>query len=236
LGLPEDGVYQEKPDGSILTVKEGSKPKSRRLSTEEVTAFGLDPTGVYEIDATDKISTIQQPKDPNSDLARTKLKLEVMDKVNGEKFRTLTKAEKAEMGLPADGAFQIDEKTQKVFPISSGNTNIRVDAGTIPAGYKAVRDEQGNILSIEPLPGTARRSTDRHEERHRFAGYRSCLVLPGRKGASVDRIGIDAVIAARYERQSALRAVGHDQSERILRHSQSDAASFSHGRRPRIGY
>src|SRR5690606_23460802 len=35
----------------------------------------------------------------------------------------------------------------------SGASQTNVDTGTIPTGYRAVRDEQGRVIQYEPIPG-----------------------------------------------------------------------------------
>ena len=81
LELPVDGVYQMLPDGTIKTVREPSKPidainarkaeaelkvlenppQAVTLNTDEATALGLDPTGVYQKGPDGKITMVKEP-------------------------------------------------------------------------------------------------------------------------------------------------------------------------------
>lgn len=67
-------------------------------------------------------------------------------------FRTLTAAEKQANGLPANGAFQVGVDG-KIMQIGGGGININ-NEGSIPAGYMAVRDGEGRVTAIQPIPGS----------------------------------------------------------------------------------
>ena len=67
-------------------------------------------------------------------------------------FRTLSTEEKTALGLPPQGAFQMNREGQ-ISQIGGGGVNI-TNEGTIPAGYQAVRDAQGRVTSVQPLPGS----------------------------------------------------------------------------------
>lgn len=67
-------------------------------------------------------------------------------------FRTLSTEEKTALGLPPQGAFQMNREGQ-ISQIGGGGVNI-TNEGTIPAGYQAVRDAQGRVVSVQPLPGS----------------------------------------------------------------------------------
>lgn len=69
-----------------------------------------------------------------------------------EHVRVLSADEKKAAGLPATGAFQVDN-SGKISEIGGGGVKVNVDSGTIPAGYQAVRDPAGNLLRYEPVPG-----------------------------------------------------------------------------------
>lgn len=73
--------------------------------------------------------------------------------VNPEKVRVLTAQEKAAMGLPANLPFQM-KPDGSVAQIGNAGTTVNVDTGTIPPGFRANRDEQGRVVSIEPIPGS----------------------------------------------------------------------------------
>jgi hypothetical protein len=68
-------------------------------------------------------------------------------------FRPLTDAEKRAAGIDPKVPAQIGPDGE-IKTIGGSGTNIRVDTGTIPAGYRAVRDADGNIMQIEPRPGS----------------------------------------------------------------------------------
>lgn len=67
-------------------------------------------------------------------------------------FRTLTAEEKQANGLPANGAFQVGADG-KIMQIGGGGININ-NEGSIPAGYMAVRDAEGRVTAIQPIPGS----------------------------------------------------------------------------------
>ena len=184
LELPVDGVYQMLPDGTIKTVREPSKrndpkykldlergtldlekgrlelqklknpDKARTLTKEEEEHLELPVDGVYQMLPDGTIKTVREPSKPIDAINARKAEAELKVLEDPPQSRVLTAEEKQQMGLPVDGSFQIDQRTGKVSAIGGGNTNIRVDTGTIPPGYKAIRDESGNIISIEPLPGS----------------------------------------------------------------------------------
>lgn len=67
-------------------------------------------------------------------------------------FRPLSTEEKTALGLPPQGSFQMSREGQ-ISQIGGGGVNI-TNEGTIPAGYQAVRDAQGRVTSVQPLPGS----------------------------------------------------------------------------------
>ena len=68
-------------------------------------------------------------------------------------YRPMTTEEKQAAGLDPKTPAQIDSYG-KIDTIGSAGTTVNVDTGTIPAGYRANRDKDGRIISIEPLPGS----------------------------------------------------------------------------------
>ena len=67
-------------------------------------------------------------------------------------FRPLSAEEKTSLGLNPQGAFQVSREGQ-ISQIGGGGVNI-TNEGTIPAGYQAVRDAQGRVTAVQPLPGS----------------------------------------------------------------------------------
>lgn len=67
-------------------------------------------------------------------------------------YRTLSTEEKKALGLSPNGAFQIDGEN-KISQIGGGGVTIN-NEGTIPAGYQAIRDAEGRVTSIQPIPGS----------------------------------------------------------------------------------
>lgn len=100
------------------------------------------------------------------------------------KGRWMTADEKQAAGVDPKATIWLEpDGTPKA--IGGGGTNIRVDTGSIPAGYKANRDENGNIVSIEPIAGSpAAAESDAKEaaERNREEGAR------GRSGLIAEEI------------------------------------------------
>jgi hypothetical protein len=74
-----------------------------------------------------------------------------------ETFRDLTPAERTQRGIdPNDKRpYQISNRTGKVSGVGGTQivNNMRTE-GAIPPGYRAVRDPQGNVERIEPIPGS----------------------------------------------------------------------------------
>ncbi len=69
-------------------------------------------------------------------------------------FQALTSNEKAQLGLPKEGAFQRDVSTGRISQIGGAKTNINIGQTKLSADYKPVLDEGGNIVGAEPIPGT----------------------------------------------------------------------------------
>ena len=67
-------------------------------------------------------------------------------------FRPLSAEEKTSLGLNPQGAFQVSREGH-ISQIGGGGVNI-TNEGTIPAGYQAVRDAQGRVTAVQPLPGS----------------------------------------------------------------------------------
>ena len=140
--------------GRLELQKLKSPDKARTLTKEEEESLELPVDGVYQMLPDGTIKTVREPSKPIDAINARKAEAELKVLEDPPQSRVLTAEEKQQMGLPVDGSFQIDQRTGKVSAIGGGNTNIRVDTGTIPPGYKAIRDESGNIISIEPLPGS----------------------------------------------------------------------------------
>ncbi|MCO5072133.1 MAG: hypothetical protein M9944_13085 [Rhizobiaceae bacterium] len=95
-------------------------------------------------------------------------------------FRPMTVEEKQAAGIDPKIPAQIDSNG-KIDTIGSPGTNITVDTGTIPAGYRANRDSEGRIISIEPLPGSpagsdAEKAREASENREKAEKDRSNLI------------------------------------------------------------
>jgi hypothetical protein len=76
--------------------------------------------------------------------------------LQGKGFRTLTSDERAAAGVDPSfkGVVQIDRDGQLHFP-GKASTEVNVkNEGTIPAGYRMLRDAQGNPTQLEPIPGS----------------------------------------------------------------------------------
>jgi len=84
-------------------------------------------------------------------LQKTQLELQQMQQPK-PKARVLTADEKASMGLPVNIPLQM-KPDGTVDQIGGGGVTVN-NEGTIPAGYRAVRDAEGRVLSVEPLPGS----------------------------------------------------------------------------------
>jgi hypothetical protein len=72
----------------------------------------------------------------------------------GKSFEVVSRAEVEKLGLPA-GAYKREISTGEISAIGPGGTNITLKTeGSIPEGYRAIRDSQGNLMSYEPVPGS----------------------------------------------------------------------------------
>jgi hypothetical protein len=95
----------------------------------------------------------QKQNDPMQQVQLQKGQLELEQMRNPTPgFRPLSNEEKTSLGLPPQGAFQMSREGQ-ISQIGGGGVNI-TNEGTIPAGYQAVRDAQGRVNSIQPIPGS----------------------------------------------------------------------------------
>ncbi|SLN64989.1 D-alanyl-D-alanine carboxypeptidase family protein [Ruegeria meonggei] len=96
----------------------------------------------------------QQQNDPMRQLALEKAQLEVANMRNPQPgFSVLTDEQETQMGLDPAGNYQIGPNG-KVSQIGGGGTNVSVSTeAAIPKGFRAIRDEQGRLLSYEPVPG-----------------------------------------------------------------------------------
>ena len=67
----------------------------------------------------------------------------------------ITPEDRARYGVPNDykGAVQVDRDGQLHFPGKAGTEVTLKNEGTIPPGYKATRDANGNVISLEAIPG-----------------------------------------------------------------------------------
>jgi hypothetical protein len=87
-----------------------------------------------------------------------------------EQFRDLTPDERTPRGIdPNDRRpYQISTKTGKLAGVGGTQivNNMRTE-GAIPQGYRAVRDPQGNVERVEPIPGSqqAREIQEAEEKR-----------------------------------------------------------------------
>lgn len=108
------------------------------------------------LDKTQKAVILQmiEQNDPLRQMQLEKAQIE-LDRMRNPKpgFSVLTNDEEAELGLPTDGAYQRGADG-KIYQIGGGGTNITLkNEGTIPQGYMAQRDEQGNLIGYTPVPG-----------------------------------------------------------------------------------
>jgi hypothetical protein len=106
----------------------------RVLTSDEAKAEGL-PTG----------NTYQR----NTATGETKLLTAA-----GKSFEIVSPEQAKALNLPA-GAYKREIGTGEISAIGSGGTNITLKTeGSIPEGYRAIRDSQGNLMSYEPVPGS----------------------------------------------------------------------------------
>ena len=70
-------------------------------------------------------------------------------------YRILTPEEEKERGLPETGAYQMEDVTGKVTQIGGARTQISLVQPKLSPDYAATEiDEQGNIVSVAPIPGS----------------------------------------------------------------------------------
>jgi hypothetical protein len=104
------------------------------ITADQAKSLGLPPGNTYQRNAsTGKIETITTA---------------------GRSFEVVSRAEAEKLGLPA-GAYKREIGTGEISAIGPGGTNITLKTeGSIPEGYRAIRDSQGNLMSYEPVPGS----------------------------------------------------------------------------------
>ena len=100
------------------------------------------------------INQQMQANDPLRQLQLEKAQLELDTMRNPQAgFSILSPEQEAEMGLDPAGSYQRGADG-KISRIGGGDTKITLkNEGTIPQGYRAVRDENGNLVSYEAVPG-----------------------------------------------------------------------------------
>jgi hypothetical protein len=100
------------------------------------------------------INQQMQANDPLRQMQLEKAQLELDAMRNPQPgYSILTDEQEVQMGLDPAGSYQRGADG-KVSRIGGGGTNITLkNEGTIPQGYRAVRDEQGNLVSYEAVPG-----------------------------------------------------------------------------------
>lgn len=96
----------------------------------------------------------QQAADPLRQMQLERAQIELDNLRNPQPgFSVLTDAQEAAMGLDPSGSYQRGADG-KISQIGGRGTNITLkNEGTIPQGFRAVRDADGNLLSYEAVPG-----------------------------------------------------------------------------------
>lgn len=111
-----------------------------------------DPGKVAILNA--MLGQAMQANDPMRaiEMERAQLELEALRNPQPG-YTMLTDEQEAQMGLPTEGAYQQDAEG-KISQIGGGGTRVDIrNEGNIPAGYRAVRDDNGNLISYEAVPG-----------------------------------------------------------------------------------
>lgn len=99
---------------------------------------------------------------------------ELRQKVQGDNVRSLiTPEERAAAGVEPGykGTVQIDRQGRLTYP-GKPTTEVK-NEGTIPPGYRAVRDASGNLERVEPIPGSkaekeAQAATEKQQKAERI--------------------------------------------------------------------
>lgn len=99
---------------------------------------------------------------------------ELRQKVQGDNVRSLvTPEERAAAGVEPGykGTVQIDRQGRLTYP-GKPTTEVK-NEGTIPPGYRAVRDASGNLEGVEPIPGSkaekeAQAATEKQQKAERI--------------------------------------------------------------------
>ena len=96
-----------------------------------------------------------------------------------EQYRPLTQDEIALYRLDPKGSYRMNARTGKVERIGSGGTTINMpQVGSIPPGYRAVYNDQGQVESYELIPGSpeAQQQAESESQAQQRTGQRATYV------------------------------------------------------------
>jgi hypothetical protein len=161
---------QARPQGGMITPDQFRAVMSSPFTSEADKRFVMDmwnqQRAMQQADA-DRARADQQYTRLAKDLGLTeaevrnpevvKRRVEERFREKPEQFRNLTPAERLQNNIdPNDRRpYQISTRTGKVSGVGGTQivNNMRTE-GAIPQGYRAVRDPQGNVERVEPIPGS----------------------------------------------------------------------------------
>lgn len=96
-----------------------------------------------------------------------------------EQYRPLTEGEIALYRLDPKGSYRMNVRTGKPERIGSGGTTINMpQVGSIPTGYRAVYNDQGQVESYELIPGSpeAQQQAESESQEQQRTGQRATYV------------------------------------------------------------
>lgn len=113
------------------------------------------PLAKFILDGRQKYSDENAPeKREQTRLATEKARLETQKlrrEVEGEGARPMTPAERESFGVPRGQPAFMNSKGEPKF--GPAGTTVK-NEGVIPPGYRAIRDAEGNLERVEPIPGS----------------------------------------------------------------------------------
>ena len=132
-------------------------------------------------------------------------------KATTENWKPLSAAELKNMGWKEDTQAVKDSVTGNIRAVGSSGTNVKIEnEGSIPPGYRAVRDSGGKIIEMRPIPGSPAAN-----EAQKVAEAAEARASGKERTASVVTKNIDSLIGAIEKEEKATGVDRFNPSVRI---------------------
>lgn len=152
------GLNSDRPDVAATMLEGRAEAAENSGNAQEAKAYNdlaklvrADPDAAF-LTLSTQLSALPGGKDAISSMLAVR---EEGRRMKGPEvqFRVLSPEEKKNLKLPENLPLQIG-KDGKITAIGGGGTTINMpEVGSIPAGWRVIRDEQGRVSSMEPIPG-----------------------------------------------------------------------------------